>query len=190
VWIWKRVSGRWAKYFKDGIKISPVNPVELARELPLPKETKLQHLSSSDWIDTRHKKGNRDWNGAHCGPGDGGKFFSCRRSSKKFGEIYISSQLMERHAVEGDYFIYNIFTSDANWFHHFDTETRQRMEWHLITSPKKKWTKIRPSATRARRTHFEKLKLHIGRVLSQDNIINVAPELHTFQKLRHADKEN
>lgn len=146
-------------YLKDGIKTSPVNPLELARKLPLPKETKLQQLSSSERTDTCQRNGNRDWNRTHCGPGDGGKFFFFgRRSIQKFGEISIYSQLMEWHAVKGDDFIRNIFTGDARWFHHFATETRQSVEWHLTISPKKKWTKTRSSAARARRSIFEKLK--------------------------------
>ena len=72
----------------------PVNPVELAGELPLRKETKLQQLCSSVRIDTCKRNGNRDWNRHAVVPERVG-FFFLQKEQQKFGEINISSQLME-----------------------------------------------------------------------------------------------
>jgi hypothetical protein len=103
----------------------------------------------------------------------------------------VSSQLLRRYAVEGDNFLLNIVTGDESWFHHFDPETkRHNMEWHHLTSPKKKKTKTVPSAGKVMGTVFwESEECILVDFLEKGKTINAARYVQTLNKLRCALRE-
>ena len=56
---------------------------------------------------------------------------------KKQNRVEICEEVLKRYREEEDQFLLNIFTGDASWIHHFDTEEKRlSMEYRHTSSPR------------------------------------------------------
>jgi hypothetical protein len=64
----------------------------------------------------------------------------------KTAELEACQRSLTCYTSEGNDFLYNNVTGKKSWVHHYDREmTSQSLEYHHLTSPRKKKVKAQPS---------------------------------------------
>lgn len=96
----------------------------------------------------------------------------------------ICSEVLGRFDDDGPDFLGRIVTGDETWLHHFDPETkRQSMEWHHVTSPRKKFKSV-PSAGKVMATVFwDSEGVILVNIMAKGTTINSEAYVKTLKKL-------
>ena len=85
---------------------------------------------------------------------------------------------------EGDQSLFNIFTGDESWIHHFDPEEKRlSMQYRHTSSPRLKKFKTMPSAGKILLTVFwDSQRVYMTEFLEDGNTVNSARYIETIKK--------